>query len=193
MLLLAQLLFWRGTHTFNVLNACWVDYNSQVETMFMFLMNPPKWWHVRIMWTNSPFNAHNSEWGWAISIPDQTEKETNQKLHGSVTSIQLQIWSLLFKESENLTPTVIRLYYFAIFLLKFPMIVTDSSFLETIVYPLQSICCILSFSPAYFRNIFLFPPAFPQPQPPVPYPCTSQQQMSKYKFFIFLIIGISVR
>lgn len=146
-LLLAQLLlFWRGTYTFNVLSACWVDHNSQVETMFMFLRNPQGWWHSRMMWTRSPFHAYSREWVWAICIPDQTEKETNQKLHGSVISIQLQIWSLLFKESEKVTPTGVRLNYVASFLLEFLIIIRSRVCFRN---------CFVYIHPSLFAVLFL--------------------------------------
>lgn len=68
------------------------------------------------MWTRSPFNAYNSEWVWAICNPDQTRKEDNQKLQGSLTSnitsnlilIIQRIWKFLS----------LRLYYVASFCIK---------------------------------------------------------------------------
>lgn len=146
-LLLTQLLpFWRGTHSFNVLNACWVDYNSQVSTMFPFLMNLEKWWHIRIMWTNCPFNAYNSEWPWVNLHSGSNWKENYLKIawvsDRTRTSDSILVIQRIWKSVS------LRLCYVAIVLLKPLMIILIGQFslgndLISIYTP-QSIWCTIS-------------------------------------------------
>lgn len=141
--------------------------------MFIFLMNPQKWWHIGIMWTRSPFNVYNSEWVWAICNPDQTRKETNQKLQGSVTSIKLRIWSLLFKGSES--SLVSGCIMLPSFLLNLTDYINRTVLLRNCLFyvPPKSICWVISILRCLFHLIYVFSfflsvPASVQSQPHMP-------------------------